>query len=230
MPAQRNAVVVRGGWDGHVPVEATDSFLPFLESNGYDVSVHDTLDVYLDTDTMAAADLIVQCWTMGEITGDQFRALSAAVRSGTGFAGWHGGIVDAFRATTEYFWLTGGQFMAHPGGQVDHEIVVTSDHEIVKGIDRIPLHSEQYWVGTDAANDVLATTTFAAGYADLGRPGPEVEEVTVPAVWTRRWAAGRIFVATMGHGLVDLDIPEVRTIIERGLVWASRRPDGGGRG
>ena len=35
--ASRVALVVRGGWDGHQPGEATDLFIPFLEENGFTV-------------------------------------------------------------------------------------------------------------------------------------------------------------------------------------------------
>lgn len=211
----RRALVVRGGWDGHVPVEATDRFLPYLKEIGFEVDVEDSLEVYTDADRLAATDLVVQCWTMGQITNEQASGLIAAVKAGTGFAGWHGGIVDSFRANPSYQWLTGGQFMAHPGGQIDHEIQVVSDDPIVAGIDTIAVHTEQYWVLSDELNNVLATTTIAHG-------GEWERAVTVPAVWTRRWGAGKVFVSTVGHNVADLDVPEIRAITERGLAWASR--------
>lgn len=220
MPAQntnRQALVVRGGWDGHVPVEATDAFIPFLKESGFDLSVSDSLDVYTDADLMARTDLVVQCWTMGQISKEQSAGLFAAVQAGTGLAGWHGGIVDAFRGDVHYLWLTGAQFCDHPGGQVGYEVEVTSKDPIVAGIDRISLHTEQYWVASDALNEVLATTTFQPGDGtDWHSP------VTVPVVWKRRWGKGKVFVNTVGHTVADLQIPEIRTITERGLLWASR--------
>jgi type 1 glutamine amidotransferase len=51
---------------------------------------------------------------------------------------------------------------------------------------------------------------------------PWREELTCPAVWTRQWGKGRVFVSTIGHKLEDLDHPDVRTLTERGLLWASR--------
>jgi uncharacterized protein len=211
------AIVVRGGWEGHSPVEATDRFIPFLREHGYEVHAADDLDVYADAERMAAADLIVQCWSMGEITREQREGLDTAVRAGTGLAGWHGGIVDAFRADLEYKFMTGGQFIAHPDGFVEHEIEMVSDDAIVAGIERFTLHTEQYYVHADPSNEVLATTTFRdhAAY-------PWIKGVTMPAVWTRQWGEGRVFVCTAGHRLEDLDLPQVRTIIERGLLWASR--------
>lgn len=54
MTGKKSALVVRGGWDGHQPVEATDRFIPFLEGNGYNVRVEDSPKIYGDTDYMAA--------------------------------------------------------------------------------------------------------------------------------------------------------------------------------
>ena len=38
----------------------------------------------------------------------------------------------------------------------------------------------------------------------------------------RELGAGRVFVATPGHSVDVLEDPTVRTIVERGLLWASR--------
>lgn len=216
----RRALVVRGGWEGHVPAAATDMFVPVLAEHGYDVEVSDKLAVYADRSVMDAVDLVVQCWTMGDITPEQLAGLSRAVEAGTGLAGWHGGIVDSFRASPGYLQMTGGQFVAHPGNFVDYDLVVRpdrSDHEIVRGITTVALHTEQYWVLTDALADVLATTTLP-----VGPDAPWEAPVTVPAVWTRRWGAGKVFVCTVGHHLPDLEVPEIHDIVERGMLWASR--------
>jgi type 1 glutamine amidotransferase len=234
--------VVRGGWDGHVPIEATELFLPFLRDHGFAVEVHDSLDVYTDEARMSAADLVVQCWSLGELSREQLAGLSAAVRAGTGLAGWHGGIVAAFLGREGYHHLTGGVFVHHPDGFVDHELTVLpdrADHEIVAGIDRVALHTEKYWVLTDPYIDVLATVTFdadppadpgaSAGASTHGGEATEGgtpwrEPVTLPAVWTRHWGAGRVFVSTVGHKLDDLTVPQIRAITERGLLWAARVP------
>lgn len=217
MPEQRRALVVRGGWDGHAPEEAADLFVPFLREHDFDVVVEGSLEAYADPDLMAATDLVVQCWTMGDILADELRGLRTAVAAGTGLAGWHGGIVDSFRIATDYLQLVGAQFAAHPGDMVEHTIHVTGDHPIVEGIGDFTLRSEQYWLLTDPLNDVLATTTITPGPDD-----PWHEPVTSPAVWTRRWGAGRVFVCAPGHLLADLEVPAVRTIVERGLLWAAR--------
>jgi type 1 glutamine amidotransferase len=217
----RQALIVRGGWEGHSPVEATDRFVPFLEQHGFVVEIHDSPEIYADADRLAATDLVVQCYSHGVATDEQVLGLSAAVAAGTGLAGWHGGICDSFRGSPDYLHLTGGQWAAHPGGFVEYDVEVLpgkADHELVAGLNqRWSLNTEQYWVLTDELNDVLATTTFGVRADTVWR-----EPLTSPAVWTRQWGNGKVFVSTIGHKLEDLDHPDVRTLTERGLLWASR--------
>ncbi|WP_431910107.1 ThuA domain-containing protein [Micromonospora carbonacea] len=230
--AQRRALVVRGGWEGHEPVRATELFLPFLERSGYAVRIEESTDVYADADELAATDLVVQCVTMSQITPEQVAGLSAAVAAGTGFTGWHGGIVDSFRMSSDYLHLVGGQFATHPGKELcerhggaednflPHTIRLTDlgrEHPVTAGIGDVELVTEQYWVLHDDLIDVLATTTHPA------RPWqPWHRPVTSPAIWTRRWGTGRVVVTTPGHSLDVLEHPSIRTVIERGMVWATR--------
>ncbi|MBC7725354.1 MAG: ThuA domain-containing protein [Burkholderiaceae bacterium] len=229
---QRQAIIVRGGWDGHQPVEATDMFIPHLEAAGFEVTVHEGAAVYADADTMTATDLIVQCNTMTTIEKDEIAGLRTAVAAGTGLAGWHGGIADSYRNTADYLQLIGGQFAHHPGvhpreatgEQIDNYLPYridvlpqAADHPIMGGITSFDVVTEQYWVLSDDYNDVLATTTLTAREWDAwNRP------ITCPAVWTRQWGDGRIFVSTAGHNVAVLENTTVRTIIKRGLLWASR--------
>ncbi|MFY9712044.1 MAG: ThuA domain-containing protein [Microbacterium sp.] len=228
----RKALIVRGGWEGHRPVEATEMFLPFLDHHGFDVQIEESNDVYADADVMDEIDLIVQSVTMSEISGDAFAGLRRAVERGAGLAGWHGGIADSYRNNSDYLQLIGGQFATHPSKHPDDRVSDETDnylcytvdvtdlgrrHEIMAGLEDFTLRTEQYWVLTDDLNDVLATTTHPAQpYHPWHRP------VVSPAVWTRQWGEGRIFVATPGHSPVVLRDVNVRTIIERGMLWASR--------
>jgi type 1 glutamine amidotransferase len=228
------ALIVRGGWDGHRPVESTELFVPFLQNSGYEVGIEKSPAVYADAGVMADTDLIVQCVTMSEITAEQVAGLRDAVAAGTGLTGWHGGIADSYRASSDYLQLVGGQFVTHPakaaelrgGGEednyLDYRVTVTDlgrAHPVTAGLADFGLTSEQYWVLTDDLCDVLATTTHPAeDWQPWHRP------VTSPAVWTRQWGRGRIVVTTPGHSLDVLEDPTVRTIIERGMLWASRTP------
>jgi type 1 glutamine amidotransferase len=232
MTERKTALVVRGGWDGHQPFEATELFIPYLKDNGYEVRVEESPKVYADAALMAGVDLILQCMTMTTIEKEEFAGLRTAVENGTGLAGWHGGIADSYRNTSQYLQMIGGQFAEHPGkhpserrgeqddNYVPYTIEITDlgrEHEITAGIDDFDLVSEQYWVLHDDYNDVLATTTQAVRPWD-----PWKRPITSPAVWTRQWGEGRIFVCTAGHHVDILEDPNVRTIIERGLLWASR--------
>jgi uncharacterized protein len=212
------ALVVRGGWDGHEPVAATDLFLPGLRADGWRTIVRDTLSVYEDPAELCRYDLIVQCWSMGELTETQCTGLTTAVRAGVGFAGWHGGVVATFATSRDYLRMVGGQFLHHPPGFLDYDVLISRpEHPIVKGIGDFTVHTERYWMITDAWNDVLATTTV--------HPGPDddfTEPVRMPVVWTRNWGAGRVFFSAIGHRPADLRQPEVFRLTERGLRWASR--------
>jgi type 1 glutamine amidotransferase len=230
--------VVRGGWAGHQPVEATELFLPFLAEHGYDVRVEESPEVYADRPEMAGTDLIVQCVSMSSITSEQVDGLRSAVAAGTGLTGWHGGIVGAYPETPGYLQLVGGQFAAHPskepaecdGGPEDnflpHRVSLTDRgraHPITAGLGDFELVTEQYWVLHDDLIDVLATTTHPV------RPWhPWRRPITSPAIWTREWGEGRIVVSTPGHDLPALRHPAVRTVIERGMLWATRRPAAAG--
>jgi type 1 glutamine amidotransferase len=232
MTTTKNALVVRGGWDGHQPVEATELFIPHLTANGYSVRVEESPAVYADADYMAGVDLIIQCNTMTTIETAEFNGLRDAVEAGTGLAGWHGGIADSYRNNSDYLHLIGGQFACHPGKHADERVGEQSDnyvpytvtmtpaaagHPITAGIGDFELVTEQYWVLADDYIDVLATTTQKVREWD-----PWHREVTSPAIWTRQWGKGRIFVATPGHHVDILEDSNVKTIIERGMLWASR--------
>jgi len=220
--ANRSALVTWGGWEGHTPKACADVFAPFLSGQGFDVRVSDTLDTYLDKSYMSSLSLIVPIWTMSAIESEQWQGLSHAVQSGVGLAGFHGGIIDSFRQSTEYHFMTGGQWVAHPGGIVSqHDIhIVDNDHEITRGISDFKLtDTEQYYLHIDPAIHVLAETTFTGEYGDasLYKPG-----AVVPYAWTKTWGKGRVFVAAWGHTDKDFDNLSAKTIVEQGLLWASR--------
>jgi len=48
MTAERRALVVRGGWDGHMPVETTAVFIPFLQQHGFEVRIENGTAIYRD--------------------------------------------------------------------------------------------------------------------------------------------------------------------------------------
>jgi len=209
--------MVYGGWDGHEPKQCVERFAPFLRGQGYEVTISDTLDAYLDKEFLNSLALIVPVWTMGEITGEQCNGLRDAVASGVGLAGWHGGMCDSFRTNTEYQFLTGGQWVAHPGNITRYTVNITQkDDPITAGLEDFEMVSEQYYLHTDPSNRVLATTRFD------GTVHPWIAGTVMPVVWTRAWDKGRVFYSSLGHVAKDFDVPEARIIVERGMLWASR--------
>jgi type 1 glutamine amidotransferase len=215
-PEKRKALFVWGGWDGHQPKQCVDIFAPWLEAQGFDVEISNSLDSYLDVDKLKSMDLIVQVFTMASITAAQERGLLEAVKSGVPLAGWHGGLADSFRSNTEYQFMVGGQWVAHPGGVIDYEVNITDHgHPITKGLKDFKMHSEQYYMHVDPINRVLATTTFSGNHAAW------IDGVVMPVVWTKLYGKGRVFYTSLGHVAADFDVPEARTIVQRGLLWAA---------
>lgn len=213
----KSALIVWGGWEGHEPAKGAALFASFLQEQHYTVQVSTTLDAYLDTSTMDKLDLIVPIWTMGVITSEQEKGLLDAVRKGTGIAGWHGCMADSFRNSTEYQFMVGGQWVAHPGNIIDYTVnIVKHDDPITAGISDFAMHSEQYYMHVDPLIEVLANTTFNGRYA------PWIEGAVVPVVWKKRWGEGRVFYSSLGHVRSDFDVPEALEIMKRGMLWASR--------
>jgi uncharacterized protein len=211
-----SALFVWGGWDGHEPKQCVELFAPIVAGHGFDVQIADTLDVYLDAERLRALDLIVPVWTMGTITKEQEAGLLTAVQGGVNIAGWHGGMADSFRTNTDYQFMVGGQWVAHPGNVIDYTVsIVRPDDPITAGLNDFAMHSEQYYLHVDPSNEVLATTTFGGEYA------PWIAGAVMPVVWKRRWGAGRVFYCSLGHKAHDFDVPEARTIVERGMLWAA---------
>jgi type 1 glutamine amidotransferase len=215
---KKKVLMVWGGWDGHQPKQCVDVFAPLLEADGFEVTVADSMDLYKDQGYMAQLSLVVPCWTMGTIDGEQERGLLAAIREGVGIAGWHGGMGDAFRQNTEYQFMVGGQWVAHPDGIIDYEVkVVDRQDPVTQGIPDFRMHSEQYYMHVDPNNRVLATTTF------VGRQSaPWINGTVMPVVWKRHYGQGRVFYSSLGHVATDFGVPEAKEIQRRGMHWAAR--------
>ncbi len=212
----KSALMVWGGLEVHEPQQCVDLFAPYLEEQGFEVRISDSLDVYLEQDYMASLSLIVFAWTLGTNTLEQAEGLLAAVHSGVGIAGWHG-TAFVFRNSTDYQLMMGGQWVAHPGDIIDYEVnIINHDDLITAGLSDFTMHSEQYYMHVDPSNEVLATTTYG------GEPYPWIAGCVMPVVWKRRYGQGRVFYTSLGHVAADFEVPEVRTIVQRGMLWASR--------
>lgn len=222
-PPKPKVLIVWGGWPGHEPQKVVEIFAPWLVEQGFEVEISNTLDSYLDAEKMKGLTLVVQSVTMGQITPQQERGLLAAIRGGVGLAGWHGGLSDAFRSSTEYEFMVGGSFAAHPGGIFEHEVNPTKrDDPIMKGLQDFRIRTEQYYMLMDPSVEVLATTTFS------GKAVPATAGVVMPVVWKKLYGKGRVFHSTIGHAAADFNVPEARAIMQRGMLWAARVAGTGG--
>lgn len=215
---RKAALIVWGGWDGHTPKACAELFAPWLETQGFRVVVSDTMDIYCNKRRMRKFDLIVPTWTMGEISAEQWKGLEDAILHGAAVAGWHGGMCDAFRKNVQYQFMTGGQWVAHPGGIIRYKVNII-DHKdpITRGLDDFWMKSEQYYLHVDPGNEVLATTTFSGRHGGV----PWIKGTVMPVVWKRRYGKSRIFYTSLGHTVEDFNVPEALEITKRGMLWAA---------
>lgn len=213
---KRSALIAWGGWDGHTPERSANIVRAMLERNDFEVTVGEGTATFADA-AIAEFDLIVPVITMSTIEKHELQSLTQAVRTGTGLAGFHGTMCDSFRNQPDYQFMTGGQWVAHPGDIIDYEVVVARpDDPIMRGIGSFSYRSEQYYMHVDPSNEVLATTTFTDVYF------PGLAGVSMPVAWKRRYGAGRVFYSALGHTADEFAVPEMATMLERGLVWAAR--------
>lgn len=218
----KRALFAWGGWDGHEPKQTTERASAALKGAGFEIEISDTLDAFKDVEKVKTFDLIVPCFTMADMNGEQWAGMDQAVRSGVGFAGWHGGAGDAFRSNTGYQFMVGGQWVAHPGGGVDYEVKLLSytDDPIIRGLSDFKMHSEQYYMHVDPSNETLAVSILSG--AEAIAEAPWIKGCIMPAVWKRKYGEGRVFYSSLGHCAADFDVPEVLEILKRGMVWAAR--------
>ena len=207
----KTALIVHGGWDGHEPRQVAELLADALRANDIQVTVADNLNAFLDLDPARPVDLIVPVWTMGTIQSEQLQPLLSAVRAGAGLAGCHGGMCDAFRNETEYQFMTGGQWVAHPGNDGRHyRVNIVDTNPITEGLPDFDVVSEKYYLHVDPAMRVLAMTTFE----DYG-------DARMPVAWTKTYGRGRVFYCSLGHHADIVAMPQTMTLMTRGMRWAA---------
>jgi len=212
----REAMIVWGGWSGHEPDQGAKIVSDMLTEHGFKVRVETSTRAFADP-AIADLSLIVPIITMAKIEKDELSNLTGAVRGGVGLAGFHGGMCDAFREAVDYQFMTGGQWVAHPGNVIDFRVnIIKPDDPVTKGIGDFDYHSEQYYMHVDPSNEVLATTTFTGEHA------PWIDGVVMPVAWKRRHGKGRVFYSALGHVASEFQVPQMRTLLERGMLWAAR--------
>ena len=212
----KKALIFWGGWEGHTPERSAAVVNEMLSRNGYAVDIHAGTAVLASAD-LSVYDLIVPMVTMSTIEKAELVALTSAVVAGAGLAGFHGTMCDAFRAETEYQFMTGGQWVSHPGNIIDYRIDITAtDDPVMADIGSFDYRSEQYYMHVDPSNQVLATTTFTGEHLDF------IKGVVMPVVWKKMYGKGRVFYSALGHTADEFAVPQMATIFERGALWATR--------
>ncbi len=213
----KKVLMVYGGWDGHQPKVFNNRVEAWLKKEGAKIVISDSLGIYTNKEVMSQIDLIIQYWTMGKISTEQEKGLLDAVKNGTGIAGCHGGLGDSFRNNTEYQYMIGGQWVAHPGGKIDYNVTITNTSDpITDGIDDFEIkNTEQYYMHIDPNSQVLATTTFSDKYNSW------IKGAVMPVSWKKYYGKGRVFYLSIGHDPKDFDEPSAWKLLSKGVRWAS---------
>lgn len=240
---KKTALISWGGWLGHTPLQSCLVMKELLEKDGFDVDfepdpevepmmkkldasgykLKETIGPLQHLDYLESLDLIVMCHTMSEIQPVEEKNLIQAVMNGVGLVGWHGGLCDSFRNNVEYQFMTGAQWVSHPGGSgmkyTVNFVPSKKDDPVIKGLEDFEITSEQYYMHVDPTIDVLATTTFRSDIM------PWINGAIMPCVFRKRWGDGKVFYASFGHTVKDFDIPQAREVMRRGMLWAAEKEE-----
>ncbi|MDV3249967.1 ThuA domain-containing protein [Devosia sp. BK] len=212
----KKALVVWGGMELHTPERGAQVVRELLEEEGFAVTVTPEYDA-LGAEDVGSNDLVVPVITDGTLAPEKMANLIAAIRAGTGLAGYHMGLATTFRASVPFRYAASCYWVQHPGNIITYTVDVTrSDHPIMADIESFEHTSEQYYLNYDPAVEVLATTRFS------GEFHPWRKDVVMPVVFTTTHDQGRVFYSSLGHTADELALEPARTILRRGLVWAAR--------
>jgi hypothetical protein len=190
----KNVLIVYGGYPPHQPKKFAKKIEKWLLKNNARVTLSESTKIYANNKIMDKIDLIIQSVTMLDIKKNEVKGLVNAVKNGTGLAGFHGGLGDSFRNSTEYQYIVGGQFVAHPGGQVLYDVnIIDKKDYVTKNINDFSLKTEQYYMHVDPNNKVLATTKFS------GNNDYWIKNAIIPVIWKKHYGKGRVFYCSLGH-------------------------------
>jgi type 1 glutamine amidotransferase len=211
----KNVLIVYGGWNGHQPEVFAKKIASWLENQRANVTLSESTASYVEKELMQSLDLVIQHITMSKMSNRESRGLRDAIARGVGLAGCHGGLGDSFRNDTEYQYMVGGQFVKHPGGQIDYKVTISNTSDpVTAGINDFNLKTEQYYMHYDPNIEILATTSFS------GEHDAWIDGVEMPVVWKKNYGKGRVFYSALGHSEDIFDVPEIWNIMTRGIEWA----------
>lgn len=104
--------------------------------------------------------------------------------------------------------LLGGVFDHHPA-QCEVNIEPQPGHSLTEAINPFTVFDEHYFMDTGPGNDV-----FLATHSEQG---------VQPGGWTRQEGPGRVCVLTPGHNPEVWLHPEYQALLQRAILWASKR-------
>jgi type 1 glutamine amidotransferase len=211
----KRALIVWGGPDFHEPEAGAAVVRGMLEAEGFAVTVTGDYAALGGPD-IASYDLIMPQVTDGQIEREVADRLCDAVAAGSGLAGFHYGLATSFRGALRFRFMSSATFVGHPGNIIRYRVDPASEDPIVAGIGSFEHTSEQYYLHVDPAVEVLATTLVT------GKHAPWRTNVTMPVVYKTNYGSGRVFYTALGHKAAELEIPQVREILRRGMLWAAR--------
>jgi type 1 glutamine amidotransferase len=209
------ALIVYGGFQPHEPGPTAEIIDAALRAKGAETTLSQTLDSFGDAALVKAQDVVIPIWTMGNITGEQWKTLDQAVRGGVGVAGFHGGLGDSMRGCLGFQWMVGGQFVGHPTVG-EYEVCLTdTTHPIMAGMPAFFTYkSEQYYQIVDPGIHALAKTVYHY----------DGHKIIMPCIWTKTWGKGRVFYSALGHKAQEFrDYPHVLEMTVRGILWAGKQ-------
>ena len=214
--ADKKVLVVWGGWEGHKPELFASHVENWLITEKADYKINNGLDAYDDYDELIKYDLIIQSVTMDEISKKQEENLLKAVLSGVGIAGAHGGLVDSFRKNTNYQFMIGGQWVAHPGNIIKYKVKMLED-ELTSGLSDFEIVSEQYYMHYDPNVKIIAETKFNDEIY------PWINNVVMPIAWKKMYGKGKVFFISIGHDPNEFMVyKDGWELLTRGFMWAVR--------
>ncbi len=247
--SKKKAFIFYGGWEGHEPELESARFERWLTEDNFDVTRVDNMDRCSDTEYMRSFDLIVPCWTQGDLEDPACFAMSDAIAEGTGIAGVHGGMCDSFRWSVEWQFITGSQWVSHPGDHYLHHMSKLSPENIKFMEDNYPQNMDpnafqrEYLVEFNKTSsspiiegiedfkvfteqyylhvDPCIDVLATTRVDSLGQHASN-GQVNMPVVYTKRWGKGRVFYSSLGHVDNILAMKQVETLTRRGFLWASR--------
>ena len=215
----KRALITWGGWMGHEPDKVAALFATDLRDAGFEVQVTDSLACFDDAAALADLSLIVPVWTMSTIEKHQSQNVADVVAAGVGLAGCHGGMCDAFRNDVLWQFMTGAQWVAHPGNDgVEYRVRMVGDDPLTAGIGDFDVKTEQYYLHVDPAVKVHAVCDFPVVDGPHAANGP----VAMPVGFTKMWGVGRVYYNALGHQARVIDHGPARDMIRRGMLWAAR--------